>query len=231
VRKPSAGPNAGDSTQCDEFPFKSTLEGGEGAWIRCVTNWQNALQGSYINSWYSDNGVGKDDQFIVRVTGLDCSTVKKDALQSCHDVAVQPRDALLASGAETKTRPTLDNRTRVVVAPLDDMDAGGFHATARVASGRLKNLALLGGDGEELVPLENLDSIYSEAGLVLSWEADDYVGGVALMGEPESTTVNLTWELAAGTQAGSSNDGTGVVASGIGLVVSTAAIILALCLL
>jgi hypothetical protein len=230
VRKPASSPNAGDVTECDEFPFKSTIEGGTGAWIRCVTGWQNRLQGSYINSWYADHGVGAGDQFIVRVVNLDCATVKLTDLQSCNGAIVRPRDAgpeTPGSGAETTIHRTLDNRTSVVVASLGDLDSGRFQATARVVSGRLRNLALLDGDGEEIVPPGNLDTVYSTAGLVMNWELDEYVGGIGLLGETESTSVNLTWELAnsTGSQTGSKNRG-GVLkgVSPVGLIVSLAAL-------
>lgn len=170
VRKPASSPNAGSATQCDEFPFKSTIEGGAGAWIRCVTAGQNTLQGTYINSWYADHGVGAGDQFIVRVVNLVCATVVSTDLQSCNGATVRPRDVKpekLGSGVETATHRTLDNRTDVVVAPLGDLDGGGFLATARVVNGRLKNLALLDGDGEEILPLDSLDTVYSTDGLVM----------------------------------------------------------------
>ncbi|KAF2967687.1 hypothetical protein GQX73_g5857 [Xylaria multiplex] len=236
VRKLASSLNAGDATQCDEFPFRSTIEGGAGAWIRCVTDWHNTLQGAYINSWYADHGVGAGDQFIVRVVNLDCTTVKSTDLQSCNGAIVRPRDEPdeLRSGSETTTHRTLDNRTNAVVAPLGDLEGGGFRATARMVGGRLKNLALIDSDGEEILPLNSLDALYNADGLVIDWELDDYVGGIGLLGETETTSVNLTWKLTnstgpeteAGTGTDSPNNGSVKGTSSVLLVLSFATLML-----
>ena len=89
VRKPGGGANAGAGTQCDEFPFKSTAEGGRGAWTRCVTGWQNQLQGHYLSSWYADHGLRAGDQFVVRVVGYDCAAARSTDLQSCGGAIVK----------------------------------------------------------------------------------------------------------------------------------------------
>ena len=37
----------------DEYPFASTLEGGESAWVGSVPKAENDLQGTYLNVFYS----------------------------------------------------------------------------------------------------------------------------------------------------------------------------------
>jgi hypothetical protein len=66
---------------CDEFPFASSLEGGSGAQIGCVPQWQNDWQGTYYNSWLSEQlNSGKlvrGGKYRVKIKGLDCSQFMK----------------------------------------------------------------------------------------------------------------------------------------------------------
>ncbi|KAF4837483.1 hypothetical protein CGCSCA4_v011949 [Colletotrichum siamense] len=206
----SSGAEAGRRTECDEFPFKSTVEGGDGAWIRCVTGCENQLQGYYLNSWYRDNNIKPDDQFIVRVSNLDCSTVQPADLQSCQNggaSTLQTRAESLESGSETAVRRTLDNKTTVVIAPFGDLDGMGYEAKARMSTGRLTQARVIDSDGDEISAMgeDNLNSLYSDDGLSIKWAFDDYVGGVGFIGETQSTSVNLTWNLQSDA-SGSSSD-------------------------
>ena len=209
--KKTSGPNTGTGTQCDEFPFKSTVEGGQGAWIRCVTNRQNSLQGIYLNSWYSDKGLKSGDKFIVRVTNLDCSTVKSTDLQSCGGAINRARqEETLASDSETATRRTLDNQSTVVLAPFGDLEGGSFHATALMAAGHVDDGIVIDSDGDEIMTPNNLDTLYGPDGMGMDWDLDGYVGGIGFVGNTESSDVNLTWSLVkkdpdsgSGSQSGS----------------------------
>ena len=82
---------------------------------------------------------------------------------------------------------------------------------------------------EEVAPSGNLDSVYGTAGLTVVWELDDYVGGIGLLGETESTSVNLTWELANSTcsQTGPKNGSGAVGVTFKGLIVLLAAVSMA----
>ncbi|KAF9880147.1 hypothetical protein CkaCkLH20_02101 [Colletotrichum karsti] len=196
----STGAEAGRRTECDEFPFKSTVEGGDGAWVRCVTAWENQLQGYYLNSWYKDNNIKPDDQFIVRVSNLDCSTVQPSDLQTCSGGGVGTRQIKaepLASGSETAVRRTLDNKTNVVVAAFGDLDGMGYEANAQLVTGRLTQGRVIDSDGYEVSAMsdDNLNSLSSKDGLNVKWKFDDYVGGIGFIGETQSTSINLTWEL------------------------------------
>lgn len=223
VRKPESSANAGETTECDEFPFKSTVEGGAGAWTRCVTAWQNQLQGHYLGSWYAANGLVAGSRFVVRVVGLDCSTVQPTDLQGCagsgsgSGTSASSPGTVVASGTETVARPSLDNRTNLVIAPFGDLDAGDFRANLRLALGRLSRLSIIDSDGAEVAPSPaDLEPLNSLSGLSLDLALDEYAGGLGAIGEIDgSGPVNLSWELVATERSASgSANGAGAGARG-----------------
>jgi hypothetical protein len=83
------GPFQGLPTSCDEYPFASTAEGGIGAHLSCVVGWQNSLQGALLGN----SGLTPGQQFVVRVVGVDCTTVQESDLQSCGGVSKRKRQA------------------------------------------------------------------------------------------------------------------------------------------
>lgn len=197
IRKLS-GVNAGSRTECDEFPYKSTLEGGASAWTRCVTAWENQLQGYHLNSWYSDVGILPGDQFIVRVLGLDCATVKEDDLQGCEGGSFKRQLASEGySGTETTMHRTLDGKVNVVVVPFGDLDGGSFLANARMVTGTLNSATIIDGDGQPMASFSysELSKLYTQGGMSMNWDLSDYVGGIGLIGETSSSNVNLVWNL------------------------------------
>ncbi|KAH9232924.1 hypothetical protein K456DRAFT_36941 [Colletotrichum gloeosporioides 23] len=159
---------------------------------------------------YRDNNIKPDDHFIVRVSNLDCSTVQPADLQSCQNggaSTLQTRAESLVSGSETTVRRTLDNKTTVVIAAFGDLDGMGYEAKARMSTGRLTQARVVDSDGDEITAMgeDNLNSLYSDDGLSIKWAFDDYVGGVGFIGETQSTSVNLTWDLQSDA-SGSSSD-------------------------
>jgi hypothetical protein len=194
--KKVSGPYSGMKTTCDEFPFKSTAEGGAGAWISCVVGWENTAQGHYLGSWYSEN-VSPGDQFIVRVTNLDCNTVQAAHLQGCAGVIRTnvKRDDPSISGYESAIRKALDNSSNLVVIPFGDLDVGTFSARARVISGRLSNVSIIDNEGGEIAQPSSLDALYSD-GVLLNWNSDGYISGVGIVGVTDDTSVNLSYQLA-----------------------------------
>jgi len=195
VKKVSGSYN-GEKTSCDEFPFRSTAEGGTGAWISCVVAWENNAQGHYLGSWYSEN-VKPGDQFIVRVTNLDCATVQAADLQGCAGAtrAKAKRDDLNNSGFESTIRKSLDNSSNLVVIPFGDLDVGTFSTRAKLLSGHLSNISIIDNEGEEMAHPSSLAALYSD-GLLLNWNSDDYVSGVGIVGITEDTSVNLSYQFA-----------------------------------
>jgi len=101
------GPFKGFKTTCDEYPFASTVEGGTGAHRSCVVGFQNSLQGGRLSAFYSNLNYG--DQFVVRVSGIDCSTVKESDLQGCGGVRVkrQTNGETSSSGYEGRQAPII----------------------------------------------------------------------------------------------------------------------------
>ena len=45
------------------------------------------MQGLYLSAWYAEHGIQGGDRFVVRVTGLDCASVKETDLQGCGGAA------------------------------------------------------------------------------------------------------------------------------------------------
>ncbi|KAH8589587.1 hypothetical protein B0O99DRAFT_599726 [Bisporella sp. PMI_857] len=68
----------GSTYQCDEYPYASTYEGGDGAWAACIPQEQNSKQGATLGTFLQ----GRHDgfQFYVVVLGATCDSVAKDAL-------------------------------------------------------------------------------------------------------------------------------------------------------
>ncbi|KAK1847646.1 hypothetical protein CCHR01_09738 [Colletotrichum chrysophilum] len=167
-------------------------------------------KGTDNNCRWKDHNIKPEDQFIVRVSNLDCSTVQPADLQSCQNggaSTLQTRAESLVSGSETAVRRTLDNKTTIVIAPFGDLDGMGYEAKARMSTGRLTQARVIDSDGDEISAMgeDNLNSLYSDDGLSIKWAFDDYVGGVGLIGETQSTSVNLTWDLQS-DESGSSSD-------------------------
>lgn len=206
VLKPPGTSNAGQETQCDEFPFKSTAEGGEGAWKRCVVDWQNSLQGHLLRKFYDSLEPG--DRFVVMVSGIDCETVTSDQLPTGSQGDDEPletsqghggqNDMLLNSGSEVEVRGTRSGLSELLVVPLGDLDRGNYEATAWMAEGRLIDAWFIDSDGELVADLSrNQRDLYVQTGMKMRWVVDEYLGGVALIGrvDSESSNLNLTWEF------------------------------------
>jgi len=217
----SSGPYAGSVTTCDEFPFRSTAEGGSagnGAWISCIDETENDEQGMYLRSWYSQN-VGPGDQFIVKVIGLNCSTVSPSDLQGCggavrmvrarnegREVGIEglvrhermKRDSFnnnSASGATNSVYKSWDNTTNIVVVPFGDLDGGTFSANARLVSGNLNDISVIDNDGNTILQPASLNALYSDQGISLNWSSDGYVSGVGIVGSTNESIVNLTYSF------------------------------------
>lgn len=98
VSVPAGEPFAGDKTSCDEAPFAKTYEAlNAGANLACVDAYENSFQGWWFGRWSGYTratvpGFQDGSKFIVRVTGLDCATVKKSDLRGCGGTPILRRD-------------------------------------------------------------------------------------------------------------------------------------------
>jgi hypothetical protein len=57
--------------QCDEFPFASTRQGGEGAQEQEVPERENLCQGGTLSNKYAAAGIGNGDDFLVVIIHPD----------------------------------------------------------------------------------------------------------------------------------------------------------------
>jgi len=48
----------GSTYQCDEYPYASTYEGGEGAWAACIDQAQNSNQGGVLSAFLNERHAG-----------------------------------------------------------------------------------------------------------------------------------------------------------------------------
>ena len=76
-----SGPFTGSPTQCDEYPFASTAEGGPGAHKSCVVAFEDRLQGGKLGRFMKKLTYGQ--LFIVRIVGINCTDVQESDLQGC----------------------------------------------------------------------------------------------------------------------------------------------------
>lgn len=193
-----------DLTECSQFPFESTIEGGSGARIRCLSGWQNELKNLHINSFYANNNLSAGDQFIVRVTGLDCAVPSaKDPSKMCSGPgfvipgagslsdrssvpALRPRlltptrtSSRVRLGSETRIRRTLDNKTDVVIVSFGNLKWGMYRAMMWAGDGRLAKVAVRNASGE-IPPLNDtssLDPLYAKSGMSWDWDWDWSMNG------------------------------------------------------
>lgn len=60
-----------EGQNCDEYPFATTEEGGEGARVVLVPKRENSSQGGRLGAFYKSNNIENGDRF--RVTTNNCS--------------------------------------------------------------------------------------------------------------------------------------------------------------
>jgi hypothetical protein len=160
--------------------------------------------------------VSPGDQFIVKVTGLVCSTGRPSDLQGCGGAVRkrkngnEERGAGIAelvqregwvkrdssntiSGATNSVLKSWDNSTNAVVVPFGDLDAGTFSTNLWLVSGTLNNISVIDNDGETISQPGPLDALHAEQGMLLNWVSDGYVSGVGIVGATRETSVNLTY--------------------------------------
>lgn len=56
-----------DGTSRDEYPFASTVEGGEGAWVGHVAVGEQSVQGGLLSQFFKNNGLNPGGKFRVVV--------------------------------------------------------------------------------------------------------------------------------------------------------------------
>ncbi|KAJ6489809.1 hypothetical protein C8R45DRAFT_1138574 [Mycena sanguinolenta] len=149
--------SAGDSMQCDEFPPASTLEGGPGSHLMCISWKQNSgLQGPLIRRYRAFYNLQPNDQFVVRMgscTGASSGLQNRgDSNDDSPSVAAGPDgDTVLSSGSTwwiADPRANGTNNAGFVVIPLSNITAGTYNCTLSFSNlDHLESLDILDGDG------------------------------------------------------------------------------------
>jgi hypothetical protein len=98
----SAAIEAAGDLQCDEFPFASSVEGGNKATgvTFCVTSDDNGWQGGKMSSYFRKGlrkYIAEGEKYIVEITGWSCDK-QQPVPRSRHSVELQPRDAFSGGG-------------------------------------------------------------------------------------------------------------------------------------
>ncbi|KAJ6489799.1 hypothetical protein C8R45DRAFT_991835 [Mycena sanguinolenta] len=151
--------SAGDSMQCDEFPPASTLEGGPGSHLMCISWKQNSgLQGPLIRWYRVFYNLQPNDQFVVRMGSCASASSglqnRGDSNDNSPSVAAGPDgDTVLSSGstwwiADPRANGTNVNNAGFVVLPLNNITAGAYNCTLSFANlDHLDSLDIMDGDG------------------------------------------------------------------------------------
>ncbi|KAJ0415143.1 deoxyribonuclease NucA/NucB-domain-containing protein [Aspergillus carlsbadensis] len=111
---------------CDEFPFASSLEGGYGAYLRCIPYKENSRQGGMISGFFKQTKIepnGKDKYKIL--------VQNADKLPYCE--AKVPEDCK-TDGQQFHTtwelnKRGLEEQTTMLVPDIQDSDEGSANVT------------------------------------------------------------------------------------------------------
>lgn len=154
-----------ERNECDEFPFASTLDGGNsGVHKLCIVWWQNQLGGKLIQSYSALYKLQPDQEFIVRVIPGCGNLGKREALPDSSPWSKHNSIEELASAIERRatswtatnsSRPfTVDRRpgsplgSGFLVAPLEGVPAGDVSINLGPL-GQATELSVTDGDGVE----------------------------------------------------------------------------------
>ncbi|KAF7136941.1 hypothetical protein CNMCM5793_006645 [Aspergillus hiratsukae] len=155
-------PKYNEATQCDEFPFGSTLEGGDAdAHTMCIVWWQNSIQSSLIRQYNRFYNLQTNDRFVVRILpGCDTvgssSTSKRSTvsgLEQSGQIRSQKdgNNTLISSSYNIWRQdpiPGAPNGTGNIFVPLGAVAPGVFDTNLHI-TGTLNQLQILGDDGTE----------------------------------------------------------------------------------
>jgi hypothetical protein len=123
----ASGPNKGYKLTCDEYPFNSAVEGGAGAHVGCIVDFQNGVQGGYLGPFYKDYHMKRNSPFLVRITGIDCDTVHEDDIPKCNKFGrrmfADKRESIDLSKGVFLPADAGNSKNRLII-PLGDVAAG-----------------------------------------------------------------------------------------------------------
>jgi hypothetical protein len=116
------GPNKGYKLSCDEYPFASADEGGNGAHVGCIVDFQNDVQGYSIGPFYAAYKMKKGDPFMVKITGVDCDTIHEDDIPKCNRFGKREEDISNSTGVFYPA-DNLNKHGKLIIG-LGDLEAG-----------------------------------------------------------------------------------------------------------
>lgn len=118
VAVPQGREYEGEKTTCDEAPFAKTYEAlNSGAHLACVDWYENSFQGWWFGQWSRYTratvpGFKDGSKFIVRITGLECSTVKESDLQGCGSSGTPNPTPRLLIKRDDRSTPTSGSESK-----------------------------------------------------------------------------------------------------------------------
>ncbi|KAF8140695.1 hypothetical protein K438DRAFT_1785462 [Mycena galopus ATCC 62051] len=132
---------------CDEFPFASSLQGGNkanGVSI-CVESWENSWQGGTMSRKISSLVDG--DDFLVRIEGWDCdkqAPVPKSVTRNTQEpvyahILVREDDSDSDSLTGDDLFTGFDDSDNALIMSLGDLSAGKYTYTLELSTGRISS--------------------------------------------------------------------------------------------
>nr|OQO21917.1 hypothetical protein B0A51_12501 [Rachicladosporium sp. CCFEE 5018] len=184
-------------TNCDEFPFASTDEGGSGANIMCVPSWQNDWQGTYYNSWLSEQiklgNLVRGGQYRIVLKNIDCSKYLRKRL----DKRAEPNGVLQQSGNTTLLAASLfrnhSSQNALLIDLTKDQDTPGTYTLDYdISQGSVISGAIVDDDGEYLA---NFSALSTSGRATASVDLEEDYGDIHFLGWTNDKDVSVSYEV------------------------------------
>ncbi|KAF3901480.1 hypothetical protein ABW20_dc0100470 [Dactylellina cionopaga] len=213
---------------CDEFPFASSVEGGDlsrGVRI-CVPrddqNWQgNSMSRFFRTDVMKGDVIRPGDKYVIEIKGWDCVTNAPDAsIIKRSSVGLFRRDAFSVEGVNLigeemwRGWDPLDPTARMMSMPLGDLDQGRYNVNLNTTNGAM-NLTLLDYNGTPLDFTGGSDQSGTQQAGVISFGLDGTYIGVGLSGATYDDNLEVSFKAMAVSDGGSSTQSTAAPTSTI----------------
>jgi hypothetical protein len=223
--------DAAKDMSCDEFPFASSVDGGNGAVRRCVTKQDNGWQGGTMSRFFNKKTKGgqrikEGEKYVVQIVGWDCEAQAPiERTESLN--GLQARDAFSGDGVNVTGHEMYHNfdpsdpDMKLMSMPLGDLSAGSYTVNLIIAGGIL-NLTLVDYNGETYD--------MTQAGSTVSFTLDDDTSEVCLIGTTYNGNVSAVYSAATANSTSSTTRKSGgqrtkFVSLGINLGISSAVVL------
>jgi len=184
-------------SNCDEFPFASTVEGGSGATIKCVPIEQNLWQSSYMTSWQSEQlklgTLVRGGQFRVVLKNIDCSKFlprRLDKRAGEHGILQQSDNTTLLAAS---LFGNYSSHNALFIDLTKDQDTPGTYTLDyELSRGSIASGAIVDDDGEYL---ESVDALTTGNKGTLSVNLEEDHGDVYFLGWTDDKDVQVSHEV------------------------------------